>query len=270
VAPEQRAITFRLGVLGTGGTRAIRIFVAMLVGPVAAALVVLFVATVFLSSLSPLGWLLLAGFTALSCMALWSLVRPLVTTTLSIGTDGVVVRRLGRRRFVPRASLDAVEARDGEVVLARVKGDPLRVRTSGQPEADAVVLRIREAIASPEARGAPELDRLDRRGRAVSAWLRDLRALAAGPGGYRDASLDLRALLDVVEDGGAPPEHRIAAAAALSGAPDEQAFFRARVRVAAQACADTRLREAIERAGEGDLEEDLVAQAVRAHAEPRA
>ena len=263
VAPEQRAIAIKLGVGETRGTRAILIFMAMLLGPVAAILVLVFLLSLFVWSGASGVALVIGGIAALAVTGLWLVVRPLVTTTVSIGTDGVVIQRLGRRRFVPRAVLRAVEGREGEVVILREKIEPIRLRTSGRAEAAAVIVRIREALASTgDGAVAPQLDRLDRHGRSVADWLRDLRALGAAPGGYRDAALDRRALLDVVEDGRAPAERRIAAAAALSGTPEHD--VRARVRVAAQACVDARLREAIERAAEGELEEELVARAVRA------
>ena len=101
----------------------------------------------------------------------------------------------------------------------------------------------------------------------MDEWLRAVRALAGERGGYRDAALDPRALLDVVEDGGAPAERRIAAAAALGSA---DATLRRRVAAAADTCADPRLAAALAAAGAGELEEAAVEEAVRAAREGRA
>jgi hypothetical protein len=213
------------------------------------------------------GAVVLAALAVLASSALWILVRPLLTTTLRIGTDGVVIERLFRRRFIPRATLTSAGARDDRLVLWRTNSAPVSVRTSSRTEAAAVAQRIREA-AAVHGEGAPgnaTLSRLDRQGRSVAEWLRDARSLGDKGGGYRDAALDRRELLDVVEDGSAPAERRIAAAAALSYATrDGEDEVRARVRSAAETCADPRLRVAIESANTGEVEETRIEEAMRA------
>ncbi len=266
VAPEQRAVSLRLGAAETGGMRAVLVFLTMLLAPFSALLIAGALGLAFDRQGEAAA---VCGFFAvLAAAALVILTRPLVTTTLRIGTDGVIVERLWRRRFLPRAALAAVNAYEDRVVLRRREGQPLVLRTSGRIEAATVVQRIRDAIAGPRdaAPEATSLSLLDRHGRSVRAWLREVRSLGAERGGYRHAALDRRALLDVVEDGRAPPERRIAAAAALGTA--EQAI-RFRVKAAAGTCADPRLGAALEAASAGELEEAQIEEAVRAAKESR-
>jgi hypothetical protein len=266
VAPDQRAVTLRLGVGETGGMRAVLVFLTMLLAPASLVLGTTAVALVFQhQAQAALICGLLAAFAAGS---LFVLARPLVTTSLRIGTDGVVIQRLGRRTFVPRAALGAVTARADRVEIERRAGAPVVLRTSSRVEAAAVARRIREAAAASGAGDdGAALSRLDRQGRSVGEWLRQVRALAGERGGYREAALDPRALLDVVEDGGAPAERRIAAAVALAGADEG---LRRRVAAAAGTCADARLGAALAAAGAGELDEADVEEAVRSRPEGRA
>lgn len=267
VGPHQRAIAFRLGVSETGGMRAILVFLTLLLAPITVALVgaAVMLALARHGNEGGSGAVVAAVLAVLSGSGLWVMARPLVTTTLRVGTDGVVVQRLGRRRFFARATLTSVGVRDDAVVLRRIGGVPVTVRTSGRTEAAAVAVRIREAMFEGGASAGPEaLSRLDRHGRTVTDWLREVRALGKEQGGYRDAALDAQALLDVLEDGAAPPDRRIAAAAVLSAAPAGDSAVRARVRAAAETCADPRLRVALEAAGAGEEDVAQVEAAVRA------
>ena len=266
VAPEQRAVSLRLGAAETGGMRAVLVFLTMLLAPFSALLIA--GALGLALDRQGEGAAVCGFFAALAVAALVILARPLVTTTLRIGTDGVIVQRLWRRRFLPRAALASVTTDEDRVVLRRREGPLVVLRTSGRIEAATVVQRIRDAIAGPRD-ATPEaaaLSRLDRHGRSVREWLRQVRLLGAEHGGYRDAALDRRALLDVVEDGRAPAERRIAAAAAL--VTTENAVRR-RVKAAAETCADPRLGAALEAASAGELEEAQIEEAVRAAKESR-
>jgi hypothetical protein len=265
VAPEQRAVSIRLGVTQTSGGRAALIFLATLFAPVALALAVGFVASFAVLLDRPGDAFVCVVYGVLTAIGIgveWLLVRPLVTTTIEIGTDGVILKRLFRRRFVSRAALVAAEAHGDHVVIRRTEGVPWSVETSGNAEASVVAARIREATADRGYPGAEDvtLERLDRRGRSADDWLRDLRALGGERSGYREARLDRRELLDLVENGAAPPERRIAAAAVLSVDPEAKQ----RARIAAEACAEPRLRVALEKASRGEIDEDEVEGAIGA------
>lgn len=143
----------------------------------------------------------------------------------------------------------AVVALDpGAVVLVLRDGSEVRL-----PGADvAVAQRIREAMATREERRAAGLriERLDRGERDVATWKKQLNDVAK-PGDYRGGGgIGEKGLLDVVEDPGASPEQRVAAAYALSRI---ETAPKHRIRVAAQACADDAMREALEEAAEGEL-----------------
>jgi hypothetical protein len=68
-------------------------------------------------------------------------------------------------------------------------------------------------------------------------------------------------LAQVVEDAAAPAERRVAAAFALAAASGEEALLR-RARIAAGATASEPLRIALERAVEGELEQEAVEAAI--------
>jgi hypothetical protein len=268
VAPEQRAVAIRLGVAAAGGMRAVLVFLVLIVAGVTATLIAGVVIEIGsgLKDHNPRDFptaALLALLAVMAGSALWALLTPLLTTTLRIGTDGVVIQRLWHRRFLSRATITSAGEREDRLVLWQRSGVPVTLRTSGRAEATAVAQRIREALADrgdPGA-GSTALARLDRHGRSVADWLREARTLGAARAGYREAALDRRDLLDVLEDATAPPERRIAAAAALGAGEGE---VRTRVKAAAETCADPRLRVAIEAAGAGEIEEAQIEEAVRA------
>jgi hypothetical protein len=251
VAPEDRAVTLRLGVAEESGARVVMIFLAEIVAALALAVLAVFGAMFGTANHHPgLPELSLMGIAAaLAGFGLYVLFRPLVTATLRIGTDGVVVERLLRKRFLPRARVTGAEAAGNEISLGVTGGEGVRLTVSSANEAAIVVQRVNEALADRgDVVGAGLRAQLDRQGRPVAAWLRGVRALAQGDAGYRHLRVDRDALAALLDDGAATAEHRIAAAAAL--ASDEGG--KRRVRVAAEACADDRLRLALEEAGEAE------------------
>jgi hypothetical protein len=173
---------------------------------------------------------------------------------VDVGSDGVLVRRLGEQRFVSYRSLVGLVPEQTNSVLLRLEGQrDLRLSIGGWEHRgelrDALVERIEEArsafVASdgtsgPEALVAPG-------GRAPQRWVREVRALARAKH-YREARLDRDRLWRVVDDAGAPPATRAGAALALSEL-DEPG--RARLRIAAEACAEPKLRVALTCVAEG-------------------
>jgi len=267
VAPEQRAVAIPLGGAEPRASRRMLAVLAMVVSaftlpfllyPLGAA-----VAALARGSLAGLSDALVSAVAAaLGAFALFMVVKPLITSTVVIGIDGVTVVTLGRRRFFSFATTRSVRAVDRTLSLEQNHGTPIRLSTSGPEEAMAVATRIREAMAAGErTRVSGNLERLDRRGRSLGAWREELLSMARENRGYRETAFGNRELLQVVEDARAGAERRIAAAAALSAAEDPD--VRQRIRVAIDACADERLRIAIDKASAGDVEDEAIEEALR-------
>ena len=92
---------------------------------------------------------------------------------------------------------------------------------------------------------------LERRSEPLPEWRKRIRQLALG--GYRERAVSPEDFGAVLDSASATPEQRIGAALALadSGAPD----YRDRVRVAADRCAEPKLRVALERVSTGEIDE---------------
>jgi hypothetical protein len=212
----------------------------------------------------------------------------------TVGSDGVLVRWLWTRRFIPLD--DVTEARveqdepfmNSQVVVVRLyRGDgsvkatlmvdaaqegdlqePFRAVVTAR--AQALAERIREAIAARgSAAGEPAAHALERGERGARDWIAYLRGLLARTETFRDGATPSReALLRMVEDAQAAPAVRAAAAVAALGATgsegDDEA--RARIRIAAQTSAAPKLRFALERAAEApenaDASDEALAEAL--------
>jgi hypothetical protein len=92
-------------------------------------------------------------------------------------------------------------------------------------------------------------------GRTVGQWLHEVRELVQ-PRSYRESLLDADRLWRVVDDPSMVPATRAGAAMALAALDDEA---RARLRVAADACADPKLRVALSHVADGGKEEEMEA-----------
>jgi hypothetical protein len=182
------------------------------------------------------------------------------SVTLRVGDDmvrGQSMRREGGKtllvlgdgteRTFDSALIAAKE--EGAVVLALTDGTAVQLIGADQ----VVAQRIREAMATQERRRATGLriERLDRGEHDEGAWKARLAEVSKPSGDYRGGGLGETGLLEVVEDPGATPEQRVAAAYALSRIEEVP---RHRIAVAAQACADEDLRVALEEAAAGELE----------------
>jgi hypothetical protein len=200
-------------------------------------------------------------------------------TRVTVGADGVVLRWLGRDRFLGYGDVDHVARFDEGVGNGRSVGVRIVLRSGeivrvplGSPtfSADDVVMldeRLCEAIAAFRAGDAAGDAALLARGeRPVGEWVAALRALGAGSNAdHRTAPVPRERLLRLVESPSATASERAAAAAALGGALDDDA--RERLRRAAEASAAPKLRVALEAAADearaaeleaalGDIEEE--------------
>lgn len=198
---------------------------------------------------------------------LWLLSFAGTRTHTVVGTDGVLTRWLGLRRFCSWSEVEDVLLLDDKGVrLVKKDGKPFDVvvranrRSAFNTPADRerriaqreLYERCMVLLQSSRAGGAPSLDAasLARNAREPGAWLSAVRALGSKLEGLRKAAVPRDAFWRVLEDGGADEETRAGAAAALSSEADEAE--RTRLRVAADTVASPQLRVVLEAAAEGD------------------
>lgn len=194
-------------------------------------------------------------------------VRAAWTPSLTVGAEGVQVHGMWSTRFVPYAQLSAVEVTPSPagsflrlpLVDGTSVGFSAAVPFAQEPERAAALLNVR--LRGWRARNLSGAASLARSGRTVEAWREAVAQHLGGGGVFRSAAVGRDVLLDVLDGAAAPAPLRLGAALALSQS-DEGA--RARVRIAAEASADATLREALEAALEGRLDEAMVARVERA------
>jgi hypothetical protein len=170
---------------------------------------------------------------------------------VDVGHDGIFLRWLGNKRFIPFSAIDIASSSKLGVDLF-LRGDAhVEIRlTQKEGAADAQVkallARIKEGIVAHAGLArADEEAFLARTGRDVPTWMREMRALGAGEmGGYRAAAIPRERLWAVVENPAADPSAREGAALALSASLD--ADDRARLAALAQKTAQPRLRIALD------------------------
>ncbi len=197
----------------------------------------------------------------LALVAAWRMVR--VKATLVVGADGLLLARIGTKEFVRYQDLVKVEEdkRHPVLVLVRRTGRPLELWVGAVDDESpiarrALAKRIEDArAAAPTAQGcrAEIGDLLAPGERGVDAWLSGLRKLARGTG-YRDAAVSSDQLWAIVSDPTKGASARAGAAFALRSNLDGEG--RERLRVVAQACAEPKLRVALDAAA-GEEEEAL-------------
>lgn len=182
-----------------------------------------------------------------------------------VGAEGVVLRApFAADRFV---RFDAIERghREGRALVMTMAGSepPLRIACADADLAEALAARINAAGARARGgqRPTPVAEVLDPGERELPAWREALSRLLRAEGRYRSAAVDLEDVADVLEDPAAPPRLRIGAALALRGSDEPRA--RVRVRLAAEACAEDRVRAALEAAaGEGEIDDEVIKKAM--------
>jgi hypothetical protein len=187
--------------------------------------------------------------------------RACASTKLEVGREGLVLRRGIGLLYLPYERLDRVTMTHGVLRLSLRSRRLLRLGLARGSAVDrqqllsAIAARIERALerfrdTRPDA-GAVTL--LDPGGRPAKQWLRDMRALSK-VGDYRGTMLDGDRLWRVVEDWGVPAAARAGAAVALSAMEDNAP---ARIRVAADRCADPKLKRVLVRVSEGGDDGDL-------------
>jgi hypothetical protein len=175
-----------------------------------------------------------------------------------VGTDGILIRWLGRRvGFIPIQQIASVEQVPGIVRLHMTNHTMQQLVISSRlgDQAAGIGLQVgllAERIRSAMRRaGTLEVDTspLERGERDVGSWVSALRDLARGAG-YR-AAVQREDLVFVVEDARRPARVRVAAAVALGEADPHE---RARLRIAAESSSMPELRDALDAVLEGDEE----------------
>jgi hypothetical protein len=176
---------------------------------------------------------------------------------VAVGVDGVHVRGTSRARFFAYRELDSARTRGADLELVRGGKVVLRLQLHGDDAArrDAVLERITANIArAREGQGANAA-------RIVAASSdADLARAAEGAGDYRVATLTREQLWALVEGPEIETSARTAAAQALARSSD--VAERARLRVAAERCAEPRARVALREIAEDDSVPDVPLQAV--------
>lgn len=170
---------------------------------------------------------------------------------VDVGHDGVFLRWLGNKRFIPFSAIEIVSGSKVGVDLFLRGERHVEIRLTQKDGAasvqvNALVARIREGIAAQSGlTRADEEAFLARTGRDLETWMRDMRALGGGElGGYRAAAIPRERLWAVVENPAADPSAREGAALALSASLD--ADDRSRLATVAQKTAQPRLRIALD------------------------
>ena len=179
------------------------------------------------------------------------LVPTLLPQQVDVGHDGVFLRWLGNKRFIPFSAIETVTAGRLGVNLSLRGERQVEIRLtqredSANAQIGALVTRINEGIAAQDGlTRADEEAFLARTGRDLDTWMRDMRALGAGEmGGYRAAAIPRERLWAVVETPAADPSAREGAALALSATLD--ADDRSRLAALAQKTVQPRLRVALD------------------------
>jgi hypothetical protein len=186
----------------------------------------------------------------LALLAAYAVTLWLLRVHIDVGADGILLRRLGGRRFVPYRSLIGATAAGSYVVLSLRSGKDVRLGLGTSlrqaQSREALVQRIEQSLAAYEASGADAHTEalVAPGGRPLPVWLTEVRSLARAHD-YREAAVDADRLWRVVADPSADPAARAGAAVALAGGADDET--RARLRIASDTCADPRLRVVLAR-----------------------
>ena len=190
--------------------------------------------------------------------------------TVRIGLDGISTEWMGRRRFVPIASVRDVhsgvappKANESDlaeqlgtrfgVTVKLYEGDDVEIEVADAEQAEIIAERVQEAMDVAKASSHPVAPALLRPpGASATEWIQRLRAAGAGANAtLRIAPVDQDELWTVLDSASARPADRAAAAVALAITGDEA---KKRVRIAAETILDESLRTALEAAADEDEE----------------
>lgn len=193
---------------------------------------------------------------AVPACALWALPLALLLGVLRgrviVGVDGFTTRWLFRDRFTAYRDVQSIMA--GPSVRVKLAGGgakhlhPVETPNTEEErhaEAHALYKYLQESLVRSRHVTAADVPALVRRGdRTPAEWLRGLDELARGGNpGYRVSAVSPELLASVASDPNATSDTRLGAATALIRAGNEAQ--RVHVRIAAEACAEPDLRDAL-------------------------
>jgi hypothetical protein len=208
---------------------------------------------------------LVAGALAFAVYAL------VARTVVTVGSDGVEIRRAFRKRFVGLDEIRYVRANKNALVLTLATGETISLAQRapmGEPVgnfgasdigmtrgllADRISDAMRMHARRKQSSGA--LVALGRAERSPDEWLASLRAIGAGASDYRTSGVPVDELRRVVTDTTAANDVRVGAAVALRVADRDSAAER--IRIAADATAAPELRALLKDIAEADDDDAL-------------
>jgi hypothetical protein len=221
-------------------------------------------------------WAVLGTCIAISVIAILGVLYAMVQ--IQVGADGVRIRSpLGDVRFIRYDQIADVSTDDTNVTFLLKDGRTFHVhlgagraaRRFSAPIDDvrrALVARIRERMAAHRGADASRtVASLVRGGRTTEEWLRAVTSSTDDVASFRVPAVPEEVLIAVVGDETAPADARVAAAVALRRT-SQSTHAREAVRIAAEACAEPKLRIALESAASDDdaIEESALLESITA------
>ena len=191
----------------------------------------------------------------------WALLRR---SCVQVGVDGLILRSPVRQRFISyRDITDVSRDESGEhVILSLTGGKRITLAPGFLFERDQLsrsslrAAQFYELVQSRihAASDAADVDlqsSLEQRNQPLEQWRKRLVQLAQG--GYRERGAQRDEIAAVLDDAAATAEQRLGAALTLAQLHDPES--RARVRVAADRCAEPKLRVALECIASGEIDD---------------
>lgn len=184
-----------------------------------------------------------------------------------IGADGVSIRERRVTHFFPLQRIAGIrgDSHTLEIDFTDGKTHSIPVSIEMSPRRiEALAGRVRAAIAA-RTWGPARVETsplLERQGRSLAAWRKQMRKLVVEARDYRHPSLSADDIAAVLDNPDAPIEQRVGAALALAAGGGDEA--RPRIRVAADACANEKVRVALASLVEGDGDEQAIEEALGA------
>lgn len=177
----------------------------------------------------------------------------------------MIIRRDSGATITIETSLYKARALHAAISIAR---DALKIESEAKSSPEPQSKRTsppengpqEEPIQTPHVHNEAALSVLDREGRSTEDWRRALKSTLVETGYRRVPPLSPDQLIEVAKDENAAFERRIGAALALSERSDEH--LRSRLRICVDSIAFEPLRIAMERAAEGDLNDDVLEEAI--------
>jgi hypothetical protein len=205
-----------------------------------------------------------AALAAYIATSFGTIVAMRAVSKIKVGIDGVYVMGSGPAKFHAWSRVDEVRADGGDIVLVRGGKVVLRLQLHGADAARRDALLERFHAARTAAAVAKNDTSHTFAAHAASAGGERLALSARGAVDYRKPAVQREQLWEVVEGAAADPSARVMAAEALAAQPESGDL--ARLRVAAEHCAEPKVRVALEQLLDDDDATEETAAEARPHA----